>query len=71
MPPAPAPESDKNQRAYSAIVQFIGFNEQPKVLMINPYGVVPENHFEFSPQERKEREEMLKKSGTTTKPTAR
>jgi len=39
--------------------------------MINPYGVVPENHFEFSPQERKEREEMLKKSGTTTKPPAR
>lgn len=66
-----APEFDKNQRAYSAIVQFIGFNEQPKVLIVNPYGVVPDNGFEFSPQERKEREELLKKSGSTTltKPT--
>jgi len=62
------PESDKNQRAYSATVQFIGFNEQPKILMVNPYGVVPDNHFEFSPQERKEREEMLKKSGTAAIP---
>ncbi len=66
LPPPPPPESDKNQRAYSAVVQFIGFNERPKILMVNPYGVVPDNHFEFSPEERKEREELLKQSTTSS-----
>jgi general secretion pathway protein K len=40
----PAPE--KNQRAYMVTVQPKGYNQLPKILMVNPYGVLPDTRHE-------------------------
>lgn len=42
----PATPEEKNQRAYMVTVQPKGFNQLPKILMVNPYGVLPDTRHE-------------------------
>jgi general secretion pathway protein K len=37
---------EKNQRAYMVTVQPKGYNQLPKILMVNPYGVLPDTRHE-------------------------
>ena len=41
--PPPQPE---NQGAYMVTVQYRGYNHLPKILMVNPYGVLPDTRHE-------------------------
>jgi general secretion pathway protein K len=43
----PATPEEKNQRAYMVTVQPKGFNQLPKILMVNPYGVLPDTRHEL------------------------
>ncbi len=42
----PPSSSEENQRAYMITVQTKGFNQLPKVLLVNPYGVLPSTSHE-------------------------
>ncbi|HDN27438.1 MAG TPA: hypothetical protein ENG03_10150 [Thioploca sp.] len=42
----PALPEEKNQRAYMVTVQPKGYNQFPKILMVNPYGVLPNTRHE-------------------------
>lgn len=44
--PTEKKEEEENQRAYMITVQPRGFNQLPKVLIVNPYGVLPDSHHE-------------------------
>lgn len=47
----PVPADGKNVRAFMVTVQARGFRDIPKVLMVNPYGVVPDTAHEQLPSE--------------------
>lgn len=47
----PIPADGKNTRAFMVTVQARGYKEPPKVLMVNPYGVVPNTTHEHLPDQ--------------------
>lgn len=40
------PTEPQTERAYMVTIQFRGFNQPPKVLMVDPYGVLPDHRYE-------------------------
>lgn len=48
--PEPVPAARVEERAYMVTVQFRNFNQPPKVLMVNPYGVLPDHRHESTVQ---------------------
>ena len=42
-----APQTEENQMAYMITVQYRGFSQVPKTLMVNPYGVLPDTRHEL------------------------
>ncbi len=47
--PISSPAQAEEERAYTVIVQPRGFNRLPRILMINPYGVLPNTSHELIP----------------------
>ena len=53
--PLSSPQGEENQRAYMVTIQPRGFNQLPKILMINPYGVLPNTSHEKIPLDEEDK----------------
>ena len=49
-------QAQENQRAYMVTVQPRGFNQLPRILMVNPYGVLPDTSHELMEDEEEDSE---------------